>query len=178
MDIKKHARTHQIKKLSKYLFKMLQGMRFVLFLGWPAIFFFAFFAEGMINIGEASILIETLDVFPKIFILAIFSTGLMLMLSINHHFKELMLHFSHGDVFSDEVIKHARGALKSGVFYFCLWIFQKIIGWIFIETSSPIFDIPSIADFIIACTIFGMMYTLLWTLEIGNDLNQESEQTI
>jgi hypothetical protein len=178
MDIQAHARTQQIKELSQCLYNALTGLRYLLFLGWPAILFLAFFAEGELHVGESSLLIEKLGVFSKSLILFLFALGLILMLRINHHFRELMRHFTRGNVFSIHAITHVRGALKNGILFFALSLFQELAGWIYTLTNAPTFNISFTGDIIIAGIFFGLMYTLLWTFEIGCDLNEESDLTI
>jgi len=52
------------------------------------------------------------------------------------------------------------------------------VTWFYITTKSSPVDIPVNLDFIAALMFFGLMYVLLWALEIGCDLNEESELTI
>lgn len=53
-----------------------------------------------------------------------------------------------------------------------------IVNWFYSATKSSPIMVPVNLDFIGALMFFGLMYVLLWALEIGCDLNEESELTI
>lgn len=178
MDIQKHARTQQIKRLSTYLYSLLTAIRYMLFLGWPALVYVAFASKGTIQIGSSSLPLDTLNSLAKILIVTLFSAGLVLMLKLNHYFRELMRHFSLGDIFSISAIAQVKGALKMGILFFILSVIQELFSRFYILSNTSEFNISLGAYIIIATIFFGLMYTLLWALEIGCDLNEESNLTI
>jgi hypothetical protein len=51
-------------------------------------------------------------------------------------------------------------------------------GWVIQQSSSMRVNVNVDVSFIFALMFFGLMYVLLWALEIGSDLNEESELTI
>ena len=71
-----------------------------------------------------------------------------------------------------------RLSLKNGMLFFALSLLHKLFGWLHTLSTDPGFSIAFIGHTIIAGIFFGLMYTLLWTLEIGSDLNEESDLTI
>ncbi|MDP4535771.1 hypothetical protein Q3O60_06205 [Alkalimonas collagenimarina] len=178
MDIQTHSRTRQIKQLSRYLFIALTGLRYLLFLGWPAIVAIAFIPSGSLYLGEALIPIESISLPFKGFILVLYAVGLTIMLRINHHFRQLMKHFMQGHIFDPDAIGSVRGALHSGIVFFLLSWLYVLLGLIYDYSVNSRLDFSFTTEIVIACIYFGLMYTLLWALEIGADLNEESEMTI
>ena len=178
MDIQTHSRTQQIKQLSRYLFIALTGFRYLLFLGWPAIAVVAFIPSGSLYLGDALIPIESINLSFKGLILALYAAGLFIMLRISYHFRELMKQFMQGDIFGAEAIASVRGALHSGIVFFILSWLHALLGCIYDYSVNSTLDISFATEIVIACIYFGLMYTLLWALEIGADLNEESEMTI
>lgn len=178
MDIQTHSRTRQIKQLSRYLFFVLTGFRYLLLLGWPAIIVVAFLPSGSLSLGEALIPIESISLQFKWLILALYAVGLTIMLKINHHFRQLMKHFMQGHIFGPQAIASVRGALHSGIVFFLLSWLYALLGLIYDYSESAKLDISFATELVIAGIYFGLMYTLLWALEIGADLNEESEMTI
>ena len=178
MDTQNHSRTKQIKVLSKHLYHVLTVIYFGLFLGWPAIVFVFFAPSGTLTVGDSALAIETLNTFSKALILSLFSVGLAIMIKISSHFRQLMRHFMLGNIFIPGAIAQVRGALSSGVLFFLLSIIQTFVGAEISSTNTPNFSISFSANLLVAGTFFGLMYTLLWALEIGCDLNEESELTV
>jgi|SRR5690554_221205 len=178
MDIQTHSRTWQIKRLSRYLSIVLTGFRYLLFLGWPAIVVVLFLPSGTLLLGNALIPIESISPLFKGVILALYAVGLVVMLRINHYFRELMKQFMKGNIFGSQAIGNVRGALHSGIVFFILSSVQALVGCVYDYSVNAKVDISFTTEIIIACIYFGLMYTLLWALEIGCDLNEESEMTI
>ncbi len=178
MDIQAHSRTQQIKQLSRYLFIVLTGFRYLLFLGWPAIAVVAFLPSGSLFLGDALIPVESISLSFKWSILALYAAGLVVMLKINRHFRELMKQFMKGNIFGFQAINSVRGALHSGIVFFILSSVQALVGSVYNYSVNSKLDISFTTELVIACIYFGLMYTLLWALEIGCDLNEESEMTI
>ncbi|MEE2022971.1 hypothetical protein [Alkalimonas mucilaginosa] len=178
MDIQTHSRTHQIKQLSRYLYFVLTGMRYLLFLGGPAIVVVAWIPDGGLYLGNALIPIESISLLLKGGILALYAIGLLMMLRITQHFRQLMQQFMQGHIFHPKAIASVRGALHGGMLFFLLSWLYALLGSLYDYFVHARLDISFATEIVIACIYFGLMYTLLWALEIGADLNEESEMTI
>lgn len=83
-----------------------------------------------------------------------------------------------GNIFGQKAITSVREALHSGIVFFVLSWFHALVGCVYDYIASSSLDISFATEIIIACIYLGLMYTLLWALEIGADLNEESEMTI
>jgi hypothetical protein len=180
MNVQQHERIARIKQFSRYLYLGLTGMRYLLWVMWPlmAIFIlvsnqgtFTFFDGAPFAAADVSLL-------PRIGMTVFLSVFLFLALQLISHFRELIRHFSNGDIFNKKAIDHARKALWNGLLIYGFYVTSLIVNWFYITTKSSPVDIPVNLDFIAALMFFGLMYVLLWALEIGCDLNEESELTI
>lgn len=120
--------------------------------------------------------VEPMSLLTKTVVLVLFGSALFLMLQLNRYFRELMRHFTLGDVFSQAAITNVKHTLKSGVFLVVMAIVQHLVAWGC--SHAPYFHVALLWDLAVAGLFFGLMYTLLWALEIGVDLNEESEKTI
>lgn len=179
MDIQAHERTAQIKRVSRWLFMILSAFKTLMHLGWLAIAWVAVFVdEGALTIGGHELLIEEMSLWLKLFILCLFAAGLILTIRITTHFRDLMKHFMQGDVFSLQAIGHVRAALNNGILWFVLALAQECFFWFLASANASTFDVSLGAEILLAVIFFSLIYTLLWTLEIGCDLNEESEMTI
>lgn len=178
MDIQTHSRTRQIKQLSRYLSIALTGLRYLLFLGLPGLVIVAFLPTGTLKIGNASVPLESTGFLLKAVILSLYACGLIIMIKMNHHFRTLMKQFIDGNIFGHEAIAQVRGALNSGIVFFVLSCVHALFGCIYNYSAGAPLDISFATEIVIACVFFGLMHTLLWALEIGCDLNEESEMTI
>lgn len=198
MNVQQHARIAQIKQFSGYLYVCLTWIRYFLLLAWPAIVIFILggmiFGDGIKADDETLLRRVVLAVLFSVFISAL----LFLVLQLCFHFRELIRYFSKGHIFNKGAVCSARKALSYALILYGFCIAKGII----IETfflllfltfdlppvNIPLFDISSLngalrnflASFDFICTLifFGFMYVLLWALEIGCDLNEESELTI
>ncbi len=178
MDIQVHTRTQQIKHLSRYLYTALNGLRYLFYLGWPGIVFIAVFSEGHLPMGETKVFVAKNDYFLKGLILPTYAIALIIMLKINREFRCLMRQYMKGQIFSDEAIGYVKAALKAVIAYILMYLLQALIGLIYNSTIGVAVEFSLIKEIVIPMILIGLMFTLLWALEIGRDLNEESEGTI
>lgn len=179
MDIQTHERTKQIRNISRWLFVLLSIVKYGLHLFWLAVIWIAVFVDqGSLVVGGHEVFIENISLQVKYFILCLFSAALILWIRIATNFRDLMKHFMAGDVFSVQAISHVRAGLNNGILWFVLTLMQKCFFWYLASANAATFDFSLGKEVFIATLFFGLMYTLLWTLEIGCDLNEESEKTI
>lgn len=178
MDIQTHSRTHQIKQLSRYLFIALTSIRYLLFLGLPGLVVVAFLPAGTLKVGNASVPLESAGFLLKGVILSLYACGLIIMIKMNHHFRALMKQFIDGNIFGHEAIAQVRSALNSGIVFFVLSCVHALFGCLYNHSIGAPLDITFATEIVIAGVFFGLMHTLLWALEIGCDLNEESEMTV
>jgi hypothetical protein len=187
MNVQQHARIARIKQFSRYLYVCLTWIRYLLLLGWPASVIFTLAAIIFLD-GDA---VTLRRVGFAVFLSAFLSVHLFLALQICFHFRELIRYFSKGDIFNKEAVYRARKALWYALLLYGIYIAKVIVVQALLYIS-PVdvssIDIPPVTvsimnilssfDFIWTLMIFGLMYILLWALEIGCDLNEESELTI
>lgn len=178
MDIQQHSRTHQIKQLAHYLYLALSGFRYLLFLGWPALVVVAFIPEGTLQLGSVAVPFGVGDELLKGAILLLYAAGLLVMIRLTQCFRRLMLQYRVGQLFSEDAINSVRGALRVGIVFVVLSWVHAIAGSLYQYIHTGLLDISFASEILIAVIYFGLMYTLLWALEIGSDLNEESEMTI
>lgn len=178
MDIQTHSRTQQIKRLSRYLHLALNAVRYVLYLGWAGIAFIAFYAEGYLPMGNTQVLVEQSDYMLKGLILPIYAVALVIILRINFEFRGLMKQYMKGNIFSGEAIGYVKNALKGVIAYVLVYLLQAIIGLVYNSSIGAAVEFSLIKEVVLPLIFIGLMFTLLWALEIGRDLNEESEGTI
>lgn len=178
MDIQMHSRTQQITRLSRHLYTALNGIRYILYLGWPGIVFLAIFAEGHLSMGDSEVFVAKDNYLLKGLILPLYAIALVIMLRINREFRGLMKQYMKGHIFSDEAICHVKNALKTGIAYIVIYLLQALMGIVYNNSMGAPFEFSFAKEIIIPSVFFGLMFTLLWALEIGRDLNEESEGTI
>lgn len=152
----------------------------MLYLGWLLIVLIA--GEVMIGnfifLGEEQLNMVLFGWPTKLFVVMLFSLGLVLLIRMSSAFRDLMQHFMNGDIFSLAAVTHVKRALFTGMFLLSLYTVQRCAGWYLNGVDIGMFVLDMSIDVIVALAFFGAMYTLLWTLEIGCDLNDESEMTI
>ncbi|MDO3387190.1 hypothetical protein QWI17_15210 [Gilvimarinus sp. SDUM040013] len=179
VDIQFHSRTTQIQLLSRHLYRALSAVRFVLHSFWLLIAYFAVTpGEATLYLGDTPVKIAEGEFLAKGLILGLYAIGLFLMLKITHHFRNLMYYFEAGNIFERPAIDSVHQALKAGIAFATMSFIQAIIGSVYTFRAHALVDISFTTQILVAIIYFGLMYTLLWTLEIGHDLKDESEMTI
>lgn len=179
MNVQQHERIARIKKVSGYLYVCLTWIRGFLWLMWPVIAIVFLFGDKVrLSVGVVDINDVELTIAQRILMVAIVSVFLFLALKLTHHFRELIRHFSGGDIFNKQAIDHARKALMNGMVIYGLYLCTLLGSWLYSATQTSPLSVSLDGNFIMALMFFGLMYVLLWALEIGCDLNEESELTI
>jgi hypothetical protein len=179
MNIQQHARIEQIKKLSGSMRRLLSLIAGLLWLFWPvlAVFALVIFLPGS-KAGPPSVL-------EGIGILLAGGALLVLTQKTVRYARDLMAHFSEGEIFNSRTLHTARKAL----FYSLIGLVIDI-GFGIFNAFVPLSESPHEANDTVASIFelvstgfngfmfFGLMFVMLWTLEIGRDLYEESELTI
>lgn len=179
MNVQQHERIARIKRISGYLYVCLTWIRGLLWVMWPLMaMVFLFGGKATLKIGLVQIEDVELSIAQRMLIVAVVSAFIFLALKLVYHFRELIQHFSAGDIFNKKAIDHARKALLNGMVIYGLYLSTLLASWIYIATQNSQTMVSINADFILVLMFFGLMYVLLWALEIGCDLNEESELTI
>jgi Protein of unknown function (DUF2975) len=180
MNIQQHARITKIKKLSRYLYLCLTGIHYLLWILCPFAVIIIFASSNGTFTFMKTITIPSADItlLQRIIFLIYFVLFYFFVLKLSYHFRELIRSFSVGDIFNKKAIEHARKALLNGLALYGVYLISLFAGWVYLLMTQPTNHIAMNSDFIIGFIFFGLMYILLWALEIGADLNEESELTI
>lgn len=179
MNIQKHARIKNIQKLSGYLLKALTWISYAIAIAWPLLAIIMLIGDEKLSIAfaDAKLSIADINYALRLLICAVISVAFFFLLKGLYQFRELMRYFIKGEIFNAAAIEHARKALFNGLIVFAVFIVYEFAGWIYkiLNTSTISISIPVI---IYGCIFFGLMYVLVWALEIGRDINEESDLTI
>jgi hypothetical protein len=184
MNIQQHERITRIKKLSRCLYLVLTGLQYLILVLWPLMVFFAVTGtHGELTfIGGVSLDAADLTYLQRGLIAAFLSVFFFLTIKVTYHFRQLISHFARGDIFNKNAIEHARKALLHALLFYGFSFVSALIEWVYFYIADQAVDkhIPVIinGDLLTGLIFFGLMYILLWALEIGCDLNEESELTI
>lgn len=179
MNVQQHERIARIKQISGYLYVCLTWIRYAFWVVWPLIAVI-FFMGDKVNFTVGSMQIDDVELTLtlRLLIVTIASVFLFLTLKLIHHFRALIKHFAEGDIFNKIAIDHARKALLHGLVIYGLYVGSALASWFYVATQTTKVSAEINVNFILALMFFGLMYVLLWALEIGCDLNEESELTI
>lgn len=179
MNIQQHERIARIKQFSRYLYLCLSAARYVLWGTWIIGLVVIFTAtKGNLTIGSSSFEGVELTYLHRMGFAVFASVCFFLILKVVLHFRALIQFFSVGDIFNKAAIDHARKALLYGVIIYGVCLSVTFMSWVFEIVRNYPSSIHLDGNFIVGLIFFGLMYVLLWALEIGCDLNEESELTI
>ena len=179
MNVQQHERIARIKQISGYLYACLTWARYLLWLMWPLLAVIIVMGDkGNFTIGAMQIDEVELTLPLRLLIVTIASGFLFLSLKLIHHFRALIKHFAEGDIFNKNAIDHARKALLNGLVIYGLYVGSALASWFYVATQNTQIAVDINVNFMLALMFFGLMYVLVWALEIGCDLNEESELTI
>jgi hypothetical protein len=192
----KQIRIERIKKISGYLRLLLTGCLYfypVLILSASLIATFPSSIPDMLlrnldvetqkSIGERILTAANQDVSARVAFLLFFPPLCAPFWFVMRHLRDLMSLYSLGEIFNEVAIDHARRAL--GITKALVVLGLTVEGFVVIGaffTHQEVLSMPGFSefvfDFIKASVLIGLLQVLFWTLEIGADLNQESELTI
>jgi hypothetical protein len=180
MNIQQHARITKIKKLSRYLYLCLTGIHYLLWILCPlAVVLMLISKEVTFKLNDAVLIpASDLTLVQHLILVICIAPIFYFLLKLSYHFRELIRYFSDGDIFNKKAIDHARKSLLNGFAIYGMYLIIGFAGWIYLLTQQQNHNITMNGNFILGLIFFGLMYLLLWALEIGADLNEESELTI
>lgn len=179
MNVQQHERIARIKHISGYLHICLTWIRYALWMVWPLMVVLFLVGDKMqITVGALQLKDVELTIVQRIVMVAVVSVYMFFALKLTHHFRGLIRHFSDGDIFNKQAIDHARKALGTGMVIYGLYLCTLLGSWFYTATQSSPVQVSINSNFILMLMFFGLMFVLLWALEIGCDLHEESELTI
>ncbi|MES2320956.1 MAG: hypothetical protein V4633_01705 [Pseudomonadota bacterium] len=169
MNVQRHARIEQIRKLSEYLRRALRCAEGVLWLGWPLVLILPLVSATWTGKAEGVPLSHRLG-------LAVFAgvTLLFTQLAVRYC-RLLMAHFAEGRIFDAGALHMARKAIQCGLILLVLRVGAEIASGFY--TGKFTLPGPFMTMFY-GFLFFGLLHVMLWSLEIGRDLHDESELTI
>lgn len=183
MNVQQHERIAQIKKVSGYVCVALKWIGYLLWVFCPLLAI-AILAD---TTGESrytfllgGVTVENVDLsyLQRILIVLLMTLFFFFLIKLTTHLRELMRHFSKGDIFNKAAIGHARKSLLHGLVVFGFYLSTLIAGFAYTVAKTSAVNISPNIGVVSGFLFFGLMYVLLWALEIGADLNEESELTI
>jgi hypothetical protein len=183
MNVQQHERIAQIKKISGYLCVVLTWISYSLWVFCPllAIAILADTSgESRYTFLLGGVTVENVDLsYPqRILIVILMAVFFFFLIKLTTHFRELIRYFSKGEIFNKDAIGHARKSLLHGLVVFGFYLSTLLAGFVYTATKTSSVHISLNIGVVTGCIFFGLMYVLLWSLEIGADLNEESELTI
>lgn len=182
MNVQQHERTTQIKKVSRYLCVALTWIGYLLWVFCPllAIAILAGSGESRYTFLLGGVAVENVDLsyLHRILIVLLMTVFFFFLIKLTNHFRELIRYFSKGEIFNKDAIGHARKSLLHGLVVFGFYLSTLIAGFVYTVANTSTVNISLNIGVVSGFIFFGLMYVLLWALEIGADLNEESELTI
>ncbi|WP_331344597.1 DUF2975 domain-containing protein [Cellvibrio sp. UBA7661] len=179
MDIQQHERITRIKTLSRYLYWALTGIQYLMWVLLPLTMGWLWFGtKGMVTLFDHSIDSASLSLMQRCLLMIPIALFVLVLLKVVYHLRQLILHFASGKIFNKAATAHARKALHYALAAYGFSLLAAVATWIYLYIQNNFFSVTVSGDFIFGIIIFGLMYVLLWALEIGCDLNEESELTI
>ena len=206
MNVQQHTRIAQIKRLSGYMHTALRWVANLSLLIWLFLvlkyqFSFVMIAANIFT--DFSFNIHSYPFYVVGTLALVFGTlNMYFVLKVISHLRDGMRSFQQGDVFNGATISHARSAAMNALFVWGIDLFHRV-GFLLIlsffvsplpSTGSPDLSSEAITsmntsenigrwlmfgnDVFYGLMFFGLIYLFVWALEIGRDLNEESELTI
>lgn len=176
MDIQRHERIKQIKKLSVYLSKALRFAEFMIWMAIPLAYVIFLASNSFtLKLGRIVVLPADLTAPQRLAVAALTTITLLLTLLAVRYSRQLMEQFSQGRVFDVEAMRMARKAVNCALALFALEILIEIGAMVYTGTLQ--IPGPALTVFY-GFLVFGLLHIMLWSLEVGCDLSDESELTI
>ena len=183
MNVQQHERIVQIKKVSGYLCIALTWIGYLLWLFCP-LMAIAVLVDTSGNskftflLGGVTVQDVDLSYPQRILIVILMALFFFFLIKLTTHFRELIRYFSKGEIFNKAAIGHARKSLLHGLVVFGFYLSSVFAGFVYTVIKTSPVNITLNIGIVSGLIFFGLMYVLLWSLEIGADLNEESELTI
>ena len=185
MDVKRHERIAHIQRLSEYLRRVLTVFGYLCWLLWPVVLTVPFASgNGTITVfGDLAFRLGDLDLLQRLALTVFLCSMLALTQRALHYARNLMECFSEGDIFNRATLETARKAIWWGAILLSIEVLSNVgIACYRFFSGTGLPTSPLIADLFSTVMngllFFGLIYVLLWALEIGRDLHEESELTI
>lgn len=201
MNVQQHARIAQIKKLGGYMYTALRWVANLSLLIWAFVVLKYQFPLVMIASEIFAGFSFNIHSYPfyvvGVFALVFGSLNAYFILKVIRHLRDVMKSFQLGEIFNGATISHARCAAKNALFVWgidLLYRFTSLTFFSVYPSSStvgqgeavPALDISGAiglglgfgSRIFYGLMFFGLIYLFVWALEIGRDLNEESELTI
>jgi hypothetical protein len=206
MNVQQHARIAQIKMLSGYMYTVLRWVANLSLLIWfflvlkyqfpLAIIASKIFTGFSFNIYSYPFYVV------GVFALVFGTLNAYFILKVIRHLRDVMKSFQQGEIFNGATISHACCAVKNALLVWGIELFYRLGFSLVLDFYTPIAqssDVSSVSsdqiqtlhiseniglylkaviDVFYGLMFFSLMYLFLWALEIGRDLNEESELTI
>lgn len=183
MNVQQHERIAQIKTLSGYLCGALTWIGYLLWVFGP-LMAIALLADTSgksrftFLLGDVTVKDLDLSYPQRVLVVLVMAVLFFFVIKLTTHLRELIRFFSKGEIFNKNAIQHARRALLNGLVVFGFYLSTLAAGWVYNIVTNSTVNVSLNIGVIFGLLFFGLMYVLLWSLEIGADLNEESELTI
>jgi hypothetical protein len=182
MNVMRHDRIEQIKKLSAAMRKLLTAVNWLVRILLPLVVVAIVLGppHGTVTISDQwRIPVGQLPLLQRILLAAVVGAALLVTQRVVHHSRDVMAHFSQGDIFNQATLASARRAIGYGIALVCTDVLLEVCLAGHKALSAGVWNISEVISTLLnGFLFFGLMYLVLWTLEIGRDLNEESELTI
>ncbi|MFZ6639424.1 hypothetical protein ACO0LL_06745 [Undibacterium sp. TC4M20W] len=195
MQVQKHARISNIRKLSRYFFFLtLLAMAIVAAAGAALIIKIvmaqsgdttvsAYFAQAAV-VGNIIVPLLMDGLSAELKVLGILGTilffGMIEMLLM--HIKQLLTCFYEGEIFNRKAVFHAKRAFNINFAFvasvFLVKLFSTVVSYFYPWQGATAHFGPLFAHTFDQIIWLCACLLLLWSLEIGVDLNEEAELTI
>jgi hypothetical protein len=176
MNVQNHARTEQIKQLSGKLRRALGIAGFVLWLGWPLlVVMLTLLFSGSDKVTLMAVPTGSLSI-PERLGVALFAAAALLLTQMAVRYTRLLMEtFSQGRIFDLDAVRIARKAINCGLGLLAVKVTAEVATAVYtgrIQVPGPALTL------FYGFLLFGLLHVMLWALEIGRDLQDESELTI
>ncbi len=192
----RNARIAAFQTVSGYLLWLFQPIVLFFYFILAAVLISAVFAKN----GELSLLTFLIkltakdgDIFDMYFNTGVsvlvklaFTTAMVIFMAmcinILFHFKKLIACFNAGNIFSRLAVHHARKAYKMNLLVgFCVYVLELmvvVLGLLYADSGNAHRLWELLCNLLGFAVEIGILSLILWALEMGTDLNEESELTI
>jgi hypothetical protein len=176
MNVQRHVRIAQIRKLSAYMRHALRAFEYLIYIGFIVAVLMIPAAEGLtLKLGSETVAPDDVTMGQRVVVLGGVSIVLFLTLFVARYMRQLMEQFREGKVFDIDAIRLARKAVNCALALYLFKVLTDVAGIVY----SGKIEMPGLAlTLLYGFFYFGLVQVILWALEVGRDLSDESELTI
>lgn len=176
MNVQRHARIAQIRKLSAYMRHALRFFEYLIYIGFIAAVLMIPAAKGLsVKLGSETFAPAEVTMSQRLLVLGGISIVLLLTLFVARYMRQMMEQFREGKVFDVDAIRLARKAVNCALVLYLFKVGTEIAGIVY----SGKIEVPGLPlTLLYGFFYFGLVQVILWALEVGRDLSDESELTI